>query len=198
MQGNNLQATPAHHGGVGVFYPFVTFFLIFLNLAVYLSGYAWTFALDDLAYAPWKLLAYQASHANIAHVMGNCMFLCMVGPSCEKRVGSGIYAAIYVLAGALGALGSTLVAGGAVFLIGSSISIAGLMMMYPLAQRTWVGRVLGGVCLGFWFYMEFIGGLYNLLLMPDGTDHMGHVAGGVVGLVLFSLFLLWEAHDKRV
>lgn len=165
----------------------VTFLFIILNICIHFWGHGWGFVAADLHNQPLALVGYQFSHTDLDHLIGNMFLLLLIGPTCEKRLGSIRFALVYLTAGFISALGSVSLYPGSV-LIGASGSISGLMAIYPFMQRTLVGLSLAGFIMGCLFYTQFNLGLASYAgLLNDSTAYMAHVAGGVAGLLMLCL-----------
>jgi membrane associated rhomboid family serine protease len=144
------------------------------------------------------LFTSQFVHAGFLHLGGNMVFLWVFGRAVEDRVGSGLYLALYLLAGAIAGLVQCFVsAGESVPLIGASGAIAALLGVYFISYPTaWV-RVLMPVLfffwtfdlpavlvLAFWFVSQFFSGLMAITHASRATGDVAvwaHIAGFVVG-----------------
>ncbi len=79
----------------------------------------------------YTLVTYQFLHGGWAHILGNLVFLFLLGFTVEKALGPARYLLAYLLCGALSGLVFTgFSAGSHVPLVGASGSISGLMGMY--------------------------------------------------------------------
>lgn len=128
-----------------------------------------------------SLIGYQFSHANLPHLIGNMFVFLLVGPAVEKNYGKIGFAFIYLVCGAASALGFASLNPGT-NLIGASGAIAGMMAIYPFTKETLLATVCSGFALLGIFYSDFA----NMFSPFGSTAHMGHIAGGVCGLVLIS------------
>ncbi|MCW8132080.1 MAG: rhomboid family intramembrane serine protease [Planctomycetota bacterium] len=127
--------------------PWITRFLIFLNLAVWISVNVAQAAPDAVGVIPdeialkWGFVPAHADfasalssmflHANLLHLVGNLWFLYLFGDNVELRMGNAAYLACYLLSG----LGGTFLhwvffANSQVPAIGASGAIYGVMGMY--------------------------------------------------------------------
>lgn len=94
-----------------------------------ISSNAYGFHSNDIG--PIQLLSYQFLHGDLMHLVGNLVFLILVGFTVEAALGSGLFLAFYLLSGACGALvfaGFSWGSSGA--LVGASGSVSGVMAMY--------------------------------------------------------------------
>ncbi|MDX1558369.1 MAG: rhomboid family intramembrane serine protease, partial [Marinobacter sp.] len=79
----------------------------------------------------YTLITYQFLHGGWGHIIGNLIFLFLLGFTVEKALGPGRYLVAYLVCGALSGLMFTAVSAGSyVPLVGASGSISGLMGMY--------------------------------------------------------------------
>lgn len=84
---------------------------------------------DELSLS--SLITYQFLHGGWGHLLGNLVFLFLLGFTVEKAMGPGRYLLAYLLCGALSGLVYTAFSvGSKVPLVGASGSISGLMGMY--------------------------------------------------------------------
>ncbi|CAN0590794.1 unnamed protein product, partial [Ectocarpus sp. 12 AP-2014] len=79
----------------------------------------------------YSLISYQFLHGGWGHIIGNLVFLFLLGFTVEKALGPGKYLLAYLMCGALSGLVFTAFSlGSPVPLVGASGSISGLMGMY--------------------------------------------------------------------
>lgn len=93
-----------------------------------ISTKAYAFYANDISIL--QLLSSQFLHADIGHLLGNMVFLILVGFAVEAALGSGVFLLYYLISGAMGALFYAAFATGNASLIGASGSISGVMAMY--------------------------------------------------------------------
>ena len=85
----------------------------------------------------YTLITYQFLHGGWGHLIGNLVFLFLLGFTVEKAMGPGRYLLAYLLCGALsGLVYSAFAAGSKMPLVGASGSISGLMGMYVAIYGT--------------------------------------------------------------
>ncbi|MFW5824621.1 MAG: rhomboid family intramembrane serine protease, partial [Marinobacter sp.] len=81
--------------------------------------------------SPYRFVTYQFLHGGWGHLIGNLVFLFLLGYTVEKALGPGRYLLAYLLCGVVaGAVHSAFHWGEPVALVGASGSISGLMGMY--------------------------------------------------------------------
>src|SRR5690554_2764391 len=81
--------------------------------------------------SPYTLITYQFLHGGWGHIIGNLIFLFLLGFTVEKALGPGRFLVAYLVCGALSGLVFTAFSmGSQIPLVGASGSISGLMGMY--------------------------------------------------------------------
>ena len=200
--------------------PVVTWCLIAVNLAVFfyeagasqlaLDQMIDTFSLTPAAFTGdmeargWvpafaTILTYQFFHADIAHLLGNMVFLWVFGDDVERALGRWRYLAFYLLCG---------VVGGLVFitndlhsrieLIGASGAIAGLVVAYvmlrPCAKITVLLGIIPLRISAYWVVGLFVlTQLWNLgASSKSEVAYWCHFGGMLAGGVLFPLMKPWR------
>jgi membrane associated rhomboid family serine protease len=200
--------------------PVVTWCLIAANLAVFfyeagasqlaLDRMIDTFSLTpaalvgDMPARGWvpafaTLITYQFFHADIAHLVGNMVFLWVFGDDIERAIGRWRHLAFYLLSG---------VAGGLVFtandphsgieLIGASGSIAGVVVGYvmlrPCAKITVLLGIIPLRISAYWVVGLFVVmQLWNLgASSKSEVAYWCHFGGMLGGGVLFPLLKPWR------
>ncbi|WP_372964239.1 rhomboid family intramembrane serine protease [Marinobacter sp.] len=79
----------------------------------------------------YTLITYQFLHGGWGHIIGNLVFLFLLGFTVERALGPGRYLVAYLVCGALSGLVFTVFSSGSLIpLVGASGSISGLMGMY--------------------------------------------------------------------
>lgn len=143
----------------------------------------------------YSLITYQFLHGGLGHLIGNMVFLFLLGFTVEKAMGPARYLLAYLLCGALSGLVYTAFSKGSqVPLVGASGSISGLMGMYV--------AIYGARKIRFFY---FFGVYFNyfrapaLALLPvwlgkelydywfagaTGVAYMAHAGGLVAGAAL--------------
>lgn len=177
------------------YFPLMTLLLIIGTLTAHFSGYGhWAFQWSTTL-ASWSnlldLFRYMISHGSLDHLSSNMMFLLLLGPVIEKRLGHVRFLVLYITSGLAAALGYGFIFQGDK-VIGASGAIAGLIAVYPFVQRNLVSFFLGGILLGLYFIKQFDMFLLNYLLdgLLGSTAFLAHVAGGLWGLIFFAT-LAW-------
>lgn len=195
--------------------PVVTWCLIAINVAVYLyEAGAGQIALDrvidtfsltpaaligDIGARGWvpalaTLVTYQFFHADIAHLLGNMVFLWVFGDDIERALGRARYLAFYLLAGVGGAL--VFVAydpHSGIELIGASGAIAGVVVAYlmlrPCAKITVLIGIIPLRISAYWVVGVFVlTQLWNLgASSKSEVAYWCHFGGMVSGGLLFPL-----------
>lgn len=158
-----------------------------------------TYGFTPAEHRPATLLTYMFLHDGIGHLLGNMIFLFLVGFTVEMALGSALYLLCYVLTG-LAAVGLFWVFNptGALPLVGASGAIAGIMGLYAgifgLRKIRFFYSLL--------FYFDYVQApalimlpawvaneLYQMLTLPDSNvafiAHVGGLlSGGLLALAL--------------
>lgn len=152
-------------------------------------------------WSPWRMLSSAFLHGGVMHLLGNMLFLVILGLLLEGALGAGRFLAVYLL-GAVGASVASLlwrwgeVGGG----LGASGAIAAVMGAFcvvwgrrPVRFFYWFGVVFDYVrapaiwLLPFWLGWE----VYNLLVNKEsGVGFDAHAGGLVSGAVLGAALVL--------
>lgn len=196
--------------------PWVTYGLILVNVIVYAATQEGLIikksVLDDYALSalnptPLRFFASLFLHGDITHLLGNMLFLWILGCAVEGRLKWWKFSFLYLISGLVGdLLHFALVSGRAVTLptIGASGAIMGCLgaalYMFPHAPVTFLwlspGRLFGGGGITMDFPMWAVG-LYYLgwdvlgaMLGPmgGGVAHLAHLGGAGAGLLIPLIF----------
>lgn len=192
-------------------FPFVTWTLIAVNVAVWL--FAWALGPQGvevfvalfglvprrlLSGETWALITPLTSmfmHGGWAHLLGNVWFLHIFGDNVEEHLGHARYLLFYVLAGVCAAMVHVLIAPfGTLPLVGASGAIAGVlgayMLRYPRAPiLAWfvigVVEVPAFVFLFVWFGYQLLMTAGSLgAVEQGGVAFAAHAGGFVAGIAL--------------
>ncbi len=144
----------------------------------------------------WQVFTYQFVHADIWHLLWNCLMLFFAGRILEGMVGARRFLWMYVLCGVAGSLGAFLERGGHAPVVGASGSIMGVLAILMVMVPNLVVRVLVIDVRMKWLVLVLV--LIDLAYAlgdgrgagatSDGKAHWTHLFGGVGG---FSLAWLW-------
>lgn len=143
-------------------------------------------------------VTYQFLHGGWGHLIGNLVFLFLLGFTVEKALGPGRYLLAYLLCGVVAGLTHTAVHWGeAIPLVGASGSVSGLMGMYVafygfrrIRFFYWLGiyfnyfRAPALVVLPVWVGKELY---YHWASGGDGVAYLAHAGGLVAGAALVLL-----------
>ncbi len=183
--------------------------LVFLCLGFRLDYVAFvkTYALIPELFRPYTFVTHMFFHGDPFHLLGNMLFLGVLGKNVEDRVGHLGYIAFYLMAG-LVACGlhiaiASITGGGKVPMIGASGAVAGIMAAYaaffPRNQIKffyWVLFVFFGTfyiasawALGFWFVLQLGTSFLSLHAgEATGVAYWAHVGGFGAGLLVALVF----------
>jgi membrane associated rhomboid family serine protease len=139
-------------------------------------------------------------HASFYHVVGNMLFLFLIGNAYEERVGKKKFVATYFIAGVAGTLlEAVLLNGSSSVLIGASGAIAGVMgamlLLYPRDKVPmflliiFLPAVAVWLAVGSWFGWEvFLAFSTPNALVGGGTAFGAHFAGFLAGMLVAHLY----------
>jgi membrane associated rhomboid family serine protease len=141
-------------------------------------------------------------HGGWFHIIGNMWFLWVFGGNIEDAMGHGRFVGFYLLCGLVAAALQTASNPNSVMpMVGASGAIGGVMggylVQYPRA-RVLTMLVLGffvrmvwvpaWLMLGYWFLLQFVGGLPALGSDEPGVAFAAHIGGFVAGMALILVF----------
>ena len=189
--------------------PYVTYLLVFLNIAMFLLTMPWGFGMtglwDQLALYPvavvngeymWGLVTHMFLHAGPLHIAGNMLFLWIFGDNLEDQMGHFGFL-IFYLASGLAAAGAQIAANPqeGIPMVGASGAIAGVMggylLLFPKARVDVLAIIIvfikvftipAWVMLGVWFLLQIFGGFS--LMGGDSVAYWAHAGGFVAGVIL--------------
>lgn len=137
-------------------------------------------------------------HGGWAHLGGNMLFLFIFGDNVERRLGSLMYIAFYLICGIVAAFAQiavnpqsiipTLGASGAI-----SGVLAGYLVYFPqnrvrvLVGFRYVTEVPALMMIGLWIVLQLVSGLGSIAVTDEtagGVAYWAHIGGFVAGLVL--------------
>ena len=195
--------------------PYVTWVLIAINVAVFLSYWSllssdratqdffMTWGLVPAWSAPETFLTSMFLHGGILHLAGNMLFLWVFGDNMEDQMGH-LGFLLFYLAGGLAAAAAQVMAdpGSFIPMVGASGAIAGVMggylLMFPRARVDVVVILViifkvfplpAWTVLGFWFLVQFVQGSMTPT-DQGGVAYWAHAGGFAAGVVL--TFPLWQ------
>lgn len=166
------------------------------------------FALHYSEFDPLRLFSWMFLHNGFGHLLGNMLFLVVLGLLVEGGLGAGLFLALYLLAGVGSGLASLAYRWGDVGgIVGASGAIAGLMGAYCVLWGTRKVRVFWWAIVAFGYsritalwLLPFWLGWELLNLMTNGNAGVGFDAhaGGIVSGALLALgvrTLGWEQRE---
>jgi membrane associated rhomboid family serine protease len=145
------------------------------------------------------VFTYQFFHADIAHLLGNMVFLWVFGDDVERALGRWRYLAFYLLCGVVGGL--VFIANdlhSRIELIGASGAIAGLVVAYvmlrPCAKITVLLGIIPLRISAYWVVGLFVlTQLWNLgASSKSEVAYWCHFGGMLAGGILFPLMKPWR------
>lgn len=189
--------------------PYVTYFLLFLNVTVFLFQHL--YALDELVFSKVSflngelqsilaLISYQFLHGGWGHLLFNMLFLFVFGDNIESSLGHRSFILFYLACGVGAALSEVFLdpyfgLNDPGYLIGASGSISGVLgayaIRYPKAKiLTWITfifffEIRAVWFIGIWITMQF---LYQMMTPGDGTAYIAHIGGFVTGVIIYGIY----------
>ncbi len=140
-------------------------------------------------------------HAGWLHLLGNMLYLWIFGDNVEDNVGHFGFLLLYLFSGAAGSFAHILLnPGSTVPTVGASGAISGVLgaylVLFPsghirslvfIPPVITVARIPALIFIGFWFLMQFMGGLSSLENpQASGVAFWAHVGGFLAGILLAS------------
>ncbi|KKU64098.1 MAG: hypothetical protein UX87_C0008G0003 [Candidatus Amesbacteria bacterium GW2011_GWA1_47_16] len=198
-------------------FPFVTYALMAINIAVYMYMYfflgerSFDRFIETWAMQPSEIVAGASLvtlitsvfvHGGFLHLAGNMLFLNIFGDNLEDTLGHVKYL-IYYLAAGLGASILQIVVDPASRIpnLGASGAIAGLMggylILFPKHRVDVLLPVFGWLqeasvpaytMLFYWFVLQLFSGAGSLGAAGGGIAYFAHVGGFVTGVILIKIF----------
>jgi rhomboid protease GluP len=123
----------------------------------------------------WQLFTAMFVHADIAHLLGNMLFLLIFGLRAEELFSLREYFAIYFLSGLVGNL-LTLLLGPKIVSVGASGAIFGLFGACAIYVRKSIGQSIMGALLYAFFLL--------MISSKPGVNVLAHFGGLAVGLLI--------------
>ncbi len=149
----------------------------------------------------FTLLTAMFLHASWLHLLGNMLYLWIVGDNVEEVLGSFGYLVVYLACGLVGSLAQIVVNPDSITpTLGASGAIAGIMGAYviwfPHNQiRVLVFRIItvlpAILVIGLWIGLQIYLGVFALRQQGDagGVAYLAHVGGALTGIVVAFLFM---------
>jgi membrane associated rhomboid family serine protease len=148
------------------------------------------------------ILTSMFMHGGWLHLIGNMWFLWVFGNNVEDSTGRVRFVLFYLLCGAVAAAAQSVAnPGSAIPMVGASGAISGVMgayiVLYPRVRvhmLIFLGifittiTVPAYLMLGYWFFLQILGGLPMLARESGGVAFMAHAGGFVAGMILVLLF----------
>jgi membrane associated rhomboid family serine protease len=162
-------------------------------------GFRATYFTNDQAHL-YTIFTNLFVHASFFHVIGNMLFLFLIGNSYEERVGKKKFMATYFIAGVAGTLvESVVLSGSSSLLIGASGAIAGVMgamlLLYPRDKVPmflliiFLPAVSVWLAVGSWFaWQVFLAFSTPTALVGGGVGFGAHFGGFLAGMLVAHLY----------
>jgi membrane associated rhomboid family serine protease len=157
----------------------------------------------------WTLLTSMFLHGGLMHLLGNMLYLWIVGDNVEEVLGSFRYLVVYLACGLVGSLLQIMVnPDSKIPTLGASGAIAGLMGAYVIwfphhEIRVLVFRFItvlpAVVVIGVWIALQIWLGAGSLGRTGEsgGVAYLAHVGGALTGIAVAFLFYNRAQYIKR-
>lgn len=150
----------------------------------------------------WTPLTSMFMHGGWFHILGNMWFLSLFGDNVEDSMGPLRFVIFYVVCGFAAVAAQSLAnPASPIPMVGASGAIGGVMgayaVLYPRAPVEmlvvlgfYVDRVAvpAVVMLGYWFFIQLLGGIPTLAGEGGGVAFWAHIGGFLAGVALVPLF----------
>src|SRR5258706_600062 len=158
------------------------------------------------------LLTSMFTHGGWLHLIGNMVFLWVFGNNIEDVMGHGRFIVFYLLCGVAAAGAQMLITPNSIVpMVGASGAISGVLGAYLLLYpRVRVHTLLflgfyattvalpAYLMLGYWIFLQLLGGLGSLSGVDrGGTAFFAHIGGFAAGFGLIRLFASGDALRRR-
>jgi membrane associated rhomboid family serine protease len=206
--------------------PFVTFFLIVVNVIVFLlelglmnsdfiiENYALIPAKVDLGnFVTWApFITSQFLHAGFLHIISNMWFLKIFGDNVEERFGHILFIFIYLFCGAVGGfLQYIFLPNSEIPMLGASGAVAGVLGAYlvffphhkvktliPLGFFWTTANISAYFMLVYWFAIQLFSGVGSVVdTQMGGVAFWAHVGGFAAGYIAAKAFQLIKRNDAE-
>lgn len=199
----------------------VTYALIVLNIIIYflsISGiidvnlFAMNGGLVSDTHEWWRIITSMFFHGSIIHLFCNMYSLYVIGVELETVIGKWKYVVVYLLSGIISSLLSGVVNGDAIYSIGASGAIFGLMasLLYfgnhyrlylsNIMTRQLVPIILINLAIGFslpyidnWAHIGgLVGGLFSSMIVGiEGKTNKSDTINGIILTTILAAFLIF-------
>ncbi len=154
-------------------------------------------------YSEWiTVITSMFMHGSWFHLLGNMWFLSIFGDNVEDAMGSVKFFIFYILCG-MAAIAAQMISNpfSSAPMVGASGAIGGVMgayaVLYPLApvhMLVFFGFFFTRIVvpaffmLGYWFFLQFVGGFFSIGVSSGGVAFWAHIGGFIAGIVFLSAF----------
>ncbi|QEH34670.1 Rhomboid protease GluP [Aquisphaera giovannonii] len=153
------------------------------------------------AIPPWMtLFTCMFLHGGWMHLLGNMLYLWIVGDNVEEVLGPFLYFVVYIACGLAGSLAQIAAAPDSIIpTLGASGAIAGIMGAYVVwfpqnQMRVLLFRIItvlpAVIVIGGWIVLQIVlgAGAFGQMGKSGGVAYLAHVGGAVTGIAVALLF----------
>ena len=149
-------------------------------------------------------------HGGWMHLLGNMLYLWIVGDNVEEVLGPVLYLVVYLLCGLMGSLAQIAAGPNSVIpTLGASGAIAGIMGAYVIwfphhQMRVLVFRFItvlpAAIVIGGWIVLQIISGTssFGRTGQSGGVAYLAHVGGALTGIAAAFLFYQRAQYIKNM
>ena len=145
----------------------------------------------------YTVITHMFMHGGWLHIIGNMWFLYIFGDNIEDSMGSVRFVLFYLICGLAAVLVQMIMNPfSAVPMVGASGAISGVMGAYivlfpraPVHMLVFFGFFFTRIVvpaffmLGYWFLLQFLGGVFSLGVASGGVAFWAHVGGFIAGML---------------
>ncbi len=203
-------------------FPFISYFIIALNIIVYIYHYfiypdpqefIYNYGFIPSHFDFFKIITSMFLHGGFFHLFSNMLFLFIFGDNVEDVLGHFRFLFFYILWGVSAALLQMLLSlNPNIPMIGASGAISGVLGAYlvffpnsRILSLVFIPFIYIGLAqipsliyLGFWFINQFLSGTFSIFVgVSGGVAFWAHVGGFVAGVITAMIYLPFKLRYLR-
>jgi rhomboid protease GluP len=143
----------------------------------------------------WRIIVSQFTHVRFFHMLGNVIFVFIIGTYIERKFGSSVFLLVYFVGGIIGQCASVffnpnLISSGASQAL---CSLAGFFVMFP--HKVWHQSKLTSVAVILFILVQCFLDLYFADRLKQGHT-FGFSAGVIISILVFLRTKIWKTNRK--